>query len=94
VDENIGSIVDGLRRYGMWEDTVIMLVADHGGEGKGHGMANLNAFEIPFLVSGPSVRGMRLREPVMLADTAPTIMDVLGYCRPECWRGRAAVADR
>ena len=93
VDENIGSIVEGIKRSGMWEDTVVMLVADHGGEGKSHGMANLNALEIPFLVSGPSVKGMRLKGPVMLADTAPTIVDILGYRPPECWRGRPALVE-
>ena len=94
VDEGIGRIVDGIKKAGMWDDTVIMLVADHGGEGKKHGMANLNCFEIPFLVSGPPVKGMRLREPVLLADTAPTIAEILGYQVPECWRGRPAVANR
>ena len=91
VDAGIGRIVDGLKNAGMWDDTVIMFVADHGGEGKKHGMPILNCFEIPFLVSGPPVKGMRLREPVLLADTAPTIADILGYQVPECWRGRPAV---
>ncbi|MBQ3288344.1 MAG: alkaline phosphatase [Kiritimatiellae bacterium] len=94
VDEGIGRIVEGIKKAGMWDDTVIMLVADHGGEGKKHGMANLNCFEIPFLVSGPAVKGMRLREPVLLADTAPTIAELLGYQVPECWRGRPAVVKR
>ena len=92
VDENIGRIVGGVKKAGMWEDTVIMLVADHGGEGKKHGLANLDCFEIPFLVSGPPVKGMRLKEPVLLADTAPTIAGILGYEIPECWRGRQAIA--
>lgn len=94
VDQGIGRIVEGLKSAGMWEDTVVMLVADHGGEGKKHGMANLNCFDIPFLVSGPPVKGMRLREPVLLADTAPTIIDILGYQVPERWRGRSAVVER
>ena len=91
VDENIGRIVAGVKEAGMWEDTVFMLIADHGGEGKKHGLANLNCFEIPFLVSGPCVKGLRLREPVLLADTAPTIARILGYEVPECWRGRPAL---
>ena len=92
VDENIGRIVEGIKKAGMWDDTVIMLVADHGGEGKKHGLANLNCFEVPFLVSGPAVKGMRLKEPVLTVDMAPTIADILGYQVPECWRGRTAVA--
>ncbi len=76
----------------MLDDTVIMLVADHGGLGKKHGMDILECFEIPFLVSGPCVRaGWRLREPVLLADTAPTVASLLGYDVPETWRGRPAL---
>ena len=91
VDAGIGRIVEGVKKAGMWDDTVFMLVADHGGDGKKHGLANLNCFEIPFLVSGAPVKGMRLKEPVLLADTAPTILGILGYEVPECWRGRPAL---
>ena len=50
-------------------------------------------FDIPFLVSGPAVqKGFRLREPVLLADAAPTVLDLLGYSVPEVWRGRPALA--
>ena len=91
MDAGIGRIVEGVKKAGMWDDTVFMLVADHGGDGKKHGLANLNCFEIPFLVSGAPVKGMRLKEPVLLADTAPTILGILGYEVPECWRGRPAL---
>ena len=91
VDENIGRIVEGVKKAGMWDDTVFMLVADHGGEGTKHGLANLNCFEIPFVVSGAPVKGKRLVEPVLLADTAPTILSILGYEVPDAMRGRNAL---
>ena len=91
VDENIGRIVEGVKKAGMWDDTVFMLVADHGGEGTKHGLANLNCFEIPFIVSGAPVKGKRLVEPVLLADTAPTILSILGYEVPDAMRGRNAL---
>jgi len=95
VDRNLGKLVKCLKDCGLRDDTLVVLVADHGGEGKKHGMAQLNCFEIPFLVSGPAVRnGYRLREPVLLADTAPTIADILGYEVPETWRGRPAVVQK
>ena len=94
VDEGVGRIVEGVKKAGMWDDTVFMLVADHGGDGKKHGLANLDCFEIPFLVSGAPVKGLRLKEPVLLADTAPTILDILGYETPDRWRGRPAVIVR
>ena len=96
VDANVGRLVKELEECGLIKDTVVMLVADHGGEGKKHGMACLNCFEIPFLVYGPAVdpSATRLREPVLLADAAPTIAEILGYKVPEAWRGRVAVVPR
>lgn len=95
VDRNLARLVKCLEDCGLRDDTLIMLVADHGGEGRKHGMAQANCFDIPFLVSGPAVKGgFRLREPVLLADTAPTIADLLGYEIPEAWRGRPAVVRK
>ena len=95
VDKNIGRVVKGLEDCGMRDDTVIMLVADHGGLGKKHGMDVIECFEVPFLVSGPAVRkGYRLREPALLSDVAPTILDLLGYSVPETWRGRPALVNK
>ena len=92
LDQNIGRVVKGLEELGMRDDTAIVLVADHGGLGKKHGMDIIECFEIPFMVSGPAVKkGFRLREPVMVSDTAPTILDLLGYSVPESWRGRPAL---
>ena len=95
VDKNLGKLVKCLEETGLRDDTLILLVADHGGQGKKHGMALANCFDIPFLVSGPAVKeGFRLREPVLLADAAPTILAALGYKVPEVWRGRPAVTRK
>ena len=95
VDKNIGRVMKGLDEFGLRDDTVIMVVADHGGLGKKHGMDVIECFEIPFIVSGPAVkRGFRLREPVLLSDAAPTILDLLGYSVPETWRGRPALVGK
>ena len=95
VDTNIGRLVKGLEEMGLRESTAIVVVADHGGQGKGHGKDNLDCFEIPFLVDSPVLRsGYRLREPVILADTAPTIAALLGYAVPETWRGRPALVRK
>ena len=95
VDENIGTLVRGLDEAGLRDSTAVVVVADHGGQGKSHGFDNLDCFEIPFLVSGPAVRnGFRLREPVLLADIAPTVADLLGYRVPETWRGRPALVRK
>ena len=92
VDANIGRFVDALRAFHLWDDTAIVFVADHGGLDKGHGgKEDIRVFEVPFLVSGGAARGMRLREPAMLMDAAPTVLALLGLDIPAQMRGRAAV---
>ena len=91
VDANIGRFVDGLRQTGLWDKTAIVFVADHGGLDKGHGgKEDVRVFEVPFLLSGGAAKGLRLREPVMLMDTAPTILALLGLDVPGAMRGRPA----
>jgi len=94
VDANIGRIVEAYRTAGLWDDTVLLLVADHGGHGKTHGDATIECFEIPFLVSGGASRRLRLREPVMAMDVAPTILSLLGLDVPDAMRGRPAALPR
>jgi len=95
IDANIGRLVKGLEEAGLRDSTAIIVVADHGGTEKRHGLDNLECFEVPFLVNGPALKtGYRLREPVLLSDTAHTIADLLGYSIPETWRGRPALVRR
>jgi len=92
VDANLGRLVEAHKAAGLWEDTAFVFVADHGGHDKTHGDASMVCFEVPFLVAGPATKGLRLREPVVLADTAPTILALLGLDVPEAMRGRPAAA--
>lgn len=92
VDDNIGRFVDCLREFGLWDDTAIVFVADHGGLDNGHGgKEDIRVFEVPFIVSGGAARGLGLREPAMLMDIAPTVLSLLGLEIPSAMRGRPAV---
>ena len=92
-DAQIARAIAALEKRGMAADTAIVLTADHGGSGKKHGMALLEAFEVPFVVWSPALaRGSwRLRQPVINADAAPTVLSLLGLEVPESMRGRNAV---
>lgn len=95
VDANLGKFMTALKGTDMWKDTAVMFVADHGGLGTHHGgVEDIRVLEIPFIVSGPAAKGLRLREPAMLEDVAPTIAALLGLDAPESWRGRAAAVAR
>ncbi len=92
VDANLGKFMTALKASPMWKDTAVLFVADHGGLGKHHGgVEDIRVLEIPFIVSGPSAEGLRLREPMMLEDVSPTAAALLGLEIPAAWRGRPAV---
>lgn len=92
LDANIGKFMTALKSSDMWKDTAVMFVADHGGLGTKHGgVEDIRVLEVPFLVSGPAAKGLRLKEPAMNEDVSPTIAAILGYECPGSWRGRSMV---
>ena len=94
VDAQLARAMAALEEHGMAADTAVIVVSDHGGSGTKHGMAQLDCFEIPFIVWASALRRdeWRLREPVINADTAPTALALLGLEVPEAMRGRNALA--
>ena len=95
VDANIGRFLNGLREAGLWDETAVVFVADHGGLDKGHGgVEDIRVFEVPFIVSGGAAKGLRLHEPAMLMDVAPTVLGLLGLGIPAPMRGRPAALAR
>lgn len=88
-DELIGRAIAGLKAAGMWETTILLVTADHGGKGKGHGGNTMGELEIPWIITGPGiVAGRELKTPVNTFDTAATAAYVLGVQPPDCWIAR------
>ena len=87
-DRLTGLLLAALDRNGMRAQTVVLLTADHGGRGKGHGGESMQELEIPWILSGPGVRRGELRMPVNTFDTAATLAHILGLKPPPCWTGR------
>ncbi len=88
VDRQIGRVLKAIADSPLASRTAVILIADHGGIGKSHGADVVECYRIPFIVSFPGVKEWTFRQPVMLADTAPTIAWLLGLEIPEVWRGR------
>jgi len=88
-DRKVGTVVDHLRKLGVWEETLFVVVSDHGEEMYEHGgwLHDQSAYQelvrVPLVVKFPGgvFAGERIEQPVTLLDLLPTIMDVLG--RPE-----------
>ncbi|MCR5519205.1 MAG: alkaline phosphatase [Bacteroidales bacterium] len=90
LDKGIGMLIQALKDAGIYEDSVIIVSADHGGKGKGHGKFTLEELETPFIVFGKKIKqGYEISLPMMQYDTPAIIADILGINIPEGWRGRA-----
>lgn len=96
-DEHFGRIVEGLAARGLADETLVVLVADHGEElfdhgsvGHGH-TAWQELVHVPIIVRWPGVTEapVRIGDPAGLVDVAPTILDILGIPVPGGMRGRS-----
>jgi predicted AlkP superfamily pyrophosphatase or phosphodiesterase len=91
-DRLIGLVLEGLKEAGMAKNTVVLITADHGGKGKGHGGTTMGEIEIPWILTGPGVAtGKELTTHVNTYDTAATIAYVFGLKTPDCWIARPVV---
>ncbi|MEO1237698.1 MAG: sulfatase [Planctomycetota bacterium] len=105
VDDAIGRLVKQLKDAGIYEDTAIVISADHG-ENQGdlglygeHGTADHATCHIPFIVKWPAPGSAAAAVDTGLhyhLDWAPTCLELLGdeataLC-PEVWDGRSFAA--
>jgi predicted AlkP superfamily pyrophosphatase or phosphodiesterase len=91
-DARIGEIIAALQTHGYWERTLLIVTADHGGEGYRHGGNTPGEIIVPWLVFGPGVQpGIRLQSEVMIYDTAATVLYALDLPIPPAWDGRPIV---
>lgn len=103
-DEAVGRVLDELRAQGLYDDTAILVVGDHG-EGLGeHGEETHTNFcydstlRVPFLLRHPdgTRAGERSQETVSVVDVYPTLVAAMGLGEPgpidgvDLWNGRAS----
>jgi hypothetical protein len=87
VDRLLGRLVARLRRLGIYDDTLIVVTADHGyawqvGVSTRRSVSASNVHEltpVPFFVKAPGQRAARVAEAYpQTLDVTPTVADVLG----------------
>lgn len=85
-DDRLGAIVRALEEAGVWDNTLFVLLADHGEELGEHGSwqhdqsVYQELIRVPLVIRFPrnEFAGTRVTHPVTLLDVAPTIVDYLG----------------
>ena len=96
-DAALGTFLDGLRRLGLYDGSIIVLLGDHG-EGFGdhgekeHGiLLNRESIQVPLLVKLPAGAraGESVERPVHLVDVLPTIAEIVGLDLPADLPGRS-----
>lgn len=85
-DANLAKVIADLKRRGLWEKSLFIVMADHGEEMDDHGswFHDQSLYEellhVPLLVKFPggAHAGTRIADRVSLVDLRPTILDYLG----------------
>jgi lipoteichoic acid synthase len=95
----LGTLIDGLRARGLEQNTLWIIYGDHGEAFHQHEGNYGHTFflyeenvHVPFLIAGPTQQ-QRVRKPVSLVDTAPTILDLVGIASPPDYQGRTMLDD-
>jgi len=96
-DRAVGRVVAALEEAGLRKSALIIVTADHGGQGKSHGADDARSRHIPWIASGPGVRaGFDLTQiadlEVRTEDTACTVLYLLGAPLPAYLEGKPVLA--
>lgn len=101
VDDQIAKIVAMLKAAGVYDETAIVISADHG-ENQGelgiygeHGTADHGTCNIPMIVKWPGMKQGQVDDRLHYhLDWAPTVMELLGAGEhsPEIWDGQSYAA--
>jgi arylsulfatase A-like enzyme len=98
-DHFIGKLLDWAESKAWWQNTVLIVTADHGEAFGEHGMYK-HAFElwdvlthVPLLVHGPGLGARRIDERRSAIDLAPTILELFGVEPPPDFQGKSMVAE-
>lgn len=101
VDRQMGRVIEVLKESGQYENTVIILHADHGLPVGDHGLLGAGCrfydcyTRVPLVLAWPGrfERGVRAEGLVELVDLAPTLLEIAGLPRGEGMHGKSLVPE-
>jgi arylsulfatase A-like enzyme len=89
VDGAIRALLDGLRRFGLADRTLVIVTADHGESLGAHGLHFQHGsslceeqIRVPLLLAGPGIAPGRHDTPATTADITPTMLAAAGVAVP------------
>ena len=100
VDAQIGRIFDSLERNDLWDDTIVVLISDHGYQLGEHFMwGKVTLFEtcarVPMIIHAPGMTraGETTAALAELVDLYPTLAELCGIEAPDDLQGRSLVTN-
>ena len=85
-DNLVGKMLGAIQDAGVFDESLIILLSDHGGEGKSHGSDHPDCVNIFWACRGPGVKnGMELGSELNIMDTAAVVVHALGLSAPGGW---------
>ena len=98
LDENVGRVVEAVRRAGVADRTLFVVTSDHGDYLGDHNLVSKSsrpydgAMRIPLVFRGPGVpAGVEVDELVEIVDVMPTLLEMLGMPFPKGNQGISLV---
>jgi arylsulfatase A-like enzyme len=96
-DHQLGRVIEALKEKKLYDDTMIVITADHGEElwdyGKvGHGCSlKQELIAVPLIIHYPPLfgRGVRVMQGTNVLSVMPTILDAIGATIPEAVQGES-----
>ena len=88
IDSIIEAIVNASIEAELFDNTLFLIVSDHGGHDKTHGQPLISDIETPFILFGPGISPGEITVPFMQYDVTSIIADYLHLSQPTSWRGR------
>lgn len=90
LDSYIGRIVEAVKKAGIYDDTIFIITADHGGIEKGHGGKTMMEMETPFIIAGKNIKKGYCFDDIsmMQFDCASTVAEIFNLKQPQVWIGR------
>jgi arylsulfatase A-like enzyme len=94
VDAQVGRVLEALKELGLENNTVVVLLGDHGwnlGEHNFWGKHNvfLNALHIPLIIKAPGVKPRQVNQLVELVDIFPTVCKLVSLEIPSQLQGKS-----
>jgi phosphoglycerol transferase MdoB-like AlkP superfamily enzyme len=87
-DHALGGFLELARASNYWQDTLLLIVADHDTRVYGDELVPVNKFHIPGVILGADTQPRRIDSIVSQIDLAPTLLSLMGIDSEHPFSGR------